>query len=327
MIITQTRRKSIYIYSISVDYSFDKITWATATPYSSSASSSAVITTTSDKVYFRRVGNTFTNIGDSSGKTKVFNVDTMYDVSGNIMSLLYGDDFRGKIKFPTTDEKTLASLFYSQKKIRYAHNLRLPATTLSFRCYYSMFRYSTLQTPPQLPATTLAPYCYQAFVASCYYLKEAPKLPATTLAEGCYWGVFYDSPNITPPKLPATILVNGCYSEMFWNSSITNPPKLPAKTLAERCYMSMFKGCASITTGPYLPATKLVTNCYNQMFSGAYRLNSLKVAFTEIPAESNALYDWMNTSYAYSPKFYKPEAATYVDSDLGLPSGWTVVTY
>ena len=109
------------------------------------------------------------------------------NVYGNIMSLLYGDDFIGKT---TMSDFSLKQVF-SRSNIIDAGNLILPATTLSNACYHRMFYGCTsLTTAPALPATILAKHCYEGMFYNCASLTQAPVLPATTLAEGCYWSMF-----------------------------------------------------------------------------------------------------------------------------------------
>ncbi len=121
-----------------------------------------------------------------------------FEVEGNIMSLLYGDNFVGQTELPIED--TFASMFTLGKTIKTynlisAENLVLPATTLNGDCYRAMFQgCAALVTPPKiLPATTLTSSnygCYNSMFNGCTSLTVAPELPATTLAYGCYSSMF-----------------------------------------------------------------------------------------------------------------------------------------
>lgn len=201
-----------------------------------------------------------------------------FDVYGNIMSLIYGDDF--------VDEKELVSantfygLFSGDTKLVSAKNLRLPATTLADDCYHFMFRDCTsLTSAPELPATTLADYCYYSMFLGCASLTSAPELPATTLAEYCYYYMFTDCTSLTTtPELPATTLEYGCYYGMFRGcTGLTSTPELPATTLAFGCYQFMFRDCISLTGTPSLPATTLASQCYTEMFRNCTGLTSTPV--------------------------------------------------
>ena len=107
-----------------------------------------------DIVYFKG-----TNTSNSFTVSKEFNVE------GNIMSLLYGDNFEGQIDL-IGKNNAFYNLFYNCTELKNAENLILPATTLSDFCYDSIF-------------------------VDCTSLTTAPELPATILAESCYYHMFY----------------------------------------------------------------------------------------------------------------------------------------
>ena len=283
-----------------------------------------------------------------------------FDVEGNIMSLLYGNNFIGKTNlsdYPYVFQ-TMFAYFSSGAKVVNAENLILPATTLSEGCYASMFLgNSTLETAPQLPATTLADKCYaQMFYgctsltsapqlsattlasrcynnmfANCYNLTTVPELPATTLADYCYYGMFGGciSLNSVPTDLlPATTLEDYCYSYMFKGcSGLTSAPELPATTLENMCYANMFKECTSLTTAPQLLATTLVEGCYQNMFDFCHSLSAITCLATDISA-SVCTFNWVNY-VAQGGAFTKAASMTgwTIDSTSGVPIGWSVQDY
>ena len=139
------------------------------------------------------------------------------------MSLYYGDDFVGKTDL-TGKPHAFKELFRGCSNLVSAENLVLPATTLSFRCYYEMFKNCTaLVTAPALPSTTLADECYSDMFYDCISLVNAPELPATTLSADCYYYMFFNCISLTTaPVLPATTLVHNCYRFMFQRCSHLN---------------------------------------------------------------------------------------------------------
>ena len=234
-----------------------------------------------------------------------FSSDREFDAKGNVMSLLYGDDFKGETTIE--GDGTFCQLFSdhdSEKTcgVVNAKDLVLPATTLADDCYYGMFYGCTsLTTAPELPATTLVSGCYDNMFGGCTSLTTAPVLPATTLASYCYSNMFY-----------------GC-------TKLTKAPELPATTLAESCYGGMFQGCTSLTTAPELPATTLADSCYGSMFGGCTNLNYIKAMFTTTP-DYNYTSNWVY-NVASSGTFVKNSAATWNVSGVnGIPTGWTVET-
>ena len=243
--------------------------------------------------------------GTSNSDYGKFSSTGKFNVSGNIMSLMYGDDFKDKTDL-TGSDYCFYGLFEGCLNLIDVSNLILPATTLAQYCYSYMFRNCTsLTTAPELPAMTLAEDCYAYMFESCTSLKTAPELPATTLANGCYGSMFKECTSLTTaPTLPATTLANGCYAYMFQGcKSLTTAPELPATTLASRCYQYMFNGCTSLTTAPELPATTLADYCYQYMFVSCTSL----IAAPELPAATLANYCYYRmfencTSLTTAPK-------------------------
>ena len=249
-----------------------------------------------DKVMWKgiatQMGCYYEDYGDYIGS--FFSSDCEFDAKGNVMSLLYGDNFKGETTIEIEGDGAFCSLFsdYDSEKtcsIVNAKDLSLPATTLTDYCYNGMFRGCTNLTtaPSVLPAMTLANSCYSYMFLGCTSLITAPELPATTLAETCYDNMFKNCTSLVtaPSVLPATTLTNGCYQSMFEDcTSLVTPPILPATTLAEYCYDGMLWGCTSLTTAPALPATTLAESCYKTMFYGCTSL----VTAPELPATTLA---------------------------------------
>ena len=278
--------------SKSISISTDKRTWTTVTP---NASPTYFITLNAgEKVYIKGSNKYYsTSYGyfTSTGK---------FNVSGNIMSLLYEDDFKNKTTFPNSN--TFENLFYNANKLISAEHLVLPATTLASNCYRSMFDGCTsLTTAPELPATTLADLCYFQMFKDCTSLTTAPELPATTLADSCYYQMF-----------------QGC------SSLTTAPTILPATTLIVYCYAAMFEYCSSLTKAPELPATTLASSCYAYMFNGCTSLNYIKMLATDVSASS--CLEWWVNNVAPSGTFVKDASTTLPTGDSGIPNGWTVET-
>ena len=220
-----------------------------------------------------------------------------FKVEGNIMSLIYGDNFIGQTTL--TGDYTFHCLFKDTDIVN-AENLILPATTLTRSCYEDMF-------------------------SGCGSLTSAPALPATTLAVHCYYGMFSWTHITSAPALPATTLTEGCYTVMFSNCYfLTSAPALPATTLAYSCYMYMFNNCSSLTSAPVLPAATLAGQCYIYMFDGCSSLNYVKCLATDISAQ-NCVYNWLNGVSATGTFVKDASMQNWATGTNGIPSGWTVV--
>ena len=248
-----------------------------------------------------------------------------FEAQGNAMSLLFGDEFKGKTGL-TDKDSAFCTLFDFNSNLVNAKNLSLPATTLADSCYDTMFYGCTsLVNAPTLPATTLANYCYNGMFYGCTALTTAPELPATTLADYCYNGMFIGCTGLkTAPELPAKTLAECCYQSMFEGcTGLTTAPKLPVTTLADRCYISMFSGCTGLTTAPELPATILLSNCYQSMFNGCTNLNYIKCLATNISA-SDCLKNWVSGVSATGTFVKAASMTSWTTGTSGIPDGWTV---
>ena len=335
--------------SVSTD---DGVTW---TDYTSTADGTTIATLNiGQKILIKGNNDTYNVVSDYIGNFSCFTASKQIDVNGNIMSLIYGDNFKGQYSFPS-GTFNFYNIFNSAPIVS-AENLILPATTLATACYKNMFKGCTgLTTAPELPATTLANSCYQNMFDGCTGLTTAPALPATTLADYCYQYMFYGCTGLTtaPSVLPATTLAEGCYQNMFWGCTrLVTAPELPATTLAYYCYTGMFNGCTSLKTAPsVLPATILASSCYNgmfqgctslktapalpattleswcckSMFQGCTKLSYIKCLATDISV-SNCTSDWVS-GVASTGTFVKDANMTSWTTGIsGIPSGWDVVT-
>lgn len=256
---------------LDLQYSYDGITWTNFDGATLSITKDSFVQFKGDNTEFHR------NIGS-------FIINGKVDASGNVMSIVYADNFIGKIDFPN-DEFNLSNLFgYYCSGLYSAHNLILPALNLTYQCYYEMFTECTsLISTPELPATTLQEECYCGMFSGCTSLTIPPVLHALELAPYCYSGMFYNCNSlVSTPELPATTLATSCYSGMFNKcSSLVNVPNLPAIVLADSCYNEMFYECTALLSTPELPATILADKCYDMMFYGCTSLTNI----CELPAK------------------------------------------
>jgi hypothetical protein len=197
------KKKNNQAPSVKVFYSTDQQNWTGMGTTSSSGITATI--PANGKLYLKATENTWctTETITSGGLTRLYIYyneiisDNDYNVGGNILSLIYGDNFNNQTTFPNNSRWNLYGLFYSggttkDNKVINASNLILTPTTLTGNCYRNMFYNCIwLTTAPALPATTLAEDCYSNMFSSCTSLTTAPELPATTLANYCYDSMFY----------------------------------------------------------------------------------------------------------------------------------------
>lgn len=171
--------------AVNIQWSKDGVNWTTVT----SSPSGTTLTTlgNGEKLYLKGTNN---QIGTSSRYHSSFIITKACNLSGNIMSLLYGEGFSTNSTFG--NYSYIFHSLFTGCHIVSAANLVLPAYTLAPYCYSGMFSYcSYLTTPPKLPAQYLAEGCYDSMFKSCTSLVDAPELPSTTLVTGCYNEMFY----------------------------------------------------------------------------------------------------------------------------------------
>ena len=227
-----------------LEYSTDQQVWQRL---SNNTASPAI--NTGERIYLR--GNATSAFDGTNGILGMgfFNITQQCNVGGNIMSLLFNDDFEDKTDL-TGYDGAFAGLFMIQPIVN-ASELILPATTLADNCYYGMFQNcASLTTAPALPATTLSMQCYTAMFQNCTSLTAAPALPATSLATTCYMYMFMGCSSLTTaPELPATTLVSVCYAGMFYGCSNLNYIKMLATDVSvDECLNGWVNGVPSTGT-------------------------------------------------------------------------------
>ena len=219
-----------YAHNNVFQYSVDS-----GTTWSNIANNERTTSVNSGETIMFKAENPSTNGIDGIG-VFALSATNRFSVQGNIMSLIYGDNFIGQTTLRNTYQ--FASLLWNCSGLISAEHLILPATTLTNLCYNSMLN-------------------------NCPNLIKAPELPATTLAINCYGGIFKNCTSLTTaPELPATTLASNCYVNMFQGcTSLTKAPDLPATTLAEHCYQHMFEGCTSLNYIKCLATNISATDC------------------------------------------------------------------
>lgn len=231
----QLYRRSTDAPTITIQWSTDGTNWNNFT----SSTSTTPITTlnTGDKIMIKGINTQYAS-ADNGNASQLLKSTKTINVYGNIMSLLYGDNFVGQTTL--TANYTFRSLFW-QGKIVDASNLILPATTLSQYCYRNLFDANTslIAAPKVLPAMALTNSCYMNMFIGCSSLTSVPSdmLPATTLAQYCYQGFFANC------------------------TKLVNSPVLPATTLVPYCYQSMFQGCSNLKSITCLATDISATRC------------------------------------------------------------------
>lgn len=163
---------------ISLYYSFDGNYWI---PYV--IGQTITLQNIGDRVYFKGDNTTFSSSTSNfyrfsmTGKIEAYgNLNSLYDASCTSV-VIPNDQYFFAFLFDGCDSLMKAPL--------------MPATTLRNRCYYTMYRGTSIKYPPQLPARSLISYCYQRTFMNCIYLVSTPILLTESMAySGCYYATF-----------------------------------------------------------------------------------------------------------------------------------------
>ena len=242
-----------------------------------------------------------------------FTISKKCNIKGNIMSMLYGDDFIGQNDL---SGKTYAfyDLFKNCTNIVDAYGLILPTTAVEKYCYeYMFYNCTSLTTAPELPATTLALQCYERMFYGCTSLIKAPKLPATTLATGCYQYMFQGCSNLCYIKMLATdIKVDYCLDG--WVNGVAS-----SGTFVKHTNMtSLSTGISGIPNG---------WTVLNDGEENGPNLITFTIDGTKYQAEEGMTWEeWVNSEYNTRP-FYTHTGSSYIYSSPLINDGSTQVSY
>lgn len=142
------------------------------------------------KLYLRCLTNNWADAADVARGSNRITITSTCELGGNIMSLLYGQNFTGnETEFPTATT-CIAGIFVNNATITDASDLILPAQTLTPSCYENLFfGCSNLSGITCLATDLNAAYCLQ-----------------NMLTDVAVNGTLYKSPNL--PTFPVTVYPN-----------------------------------------------------------------------------------------------------------------------
>ena len=278
--------------TIEVFASTDTVNWS-----SMGITSSTAITATipaNGKLYLKANADVWGGENNYNNITASGN----HNVGGNIMSLIYGDNYGGQTEFPENTGGNFGNLFRYNNYLISAEDLILPVTTLPSMAYIAMFANCTALTtaPATLPATTIGFYSCAGMFSGCSSLTAAPEMSAITVgAAGC------------------TGMFERC-------TALTTAPTSLGTTFESWGYSHLFENCTSLPTAPELPATTLVEGCYAWMFKGCPHIDRV-VSYAQ-NTYPGAMTEWLSGASA-TGDFYNLGGATYSRDENGIPSGWT----
>lgn len=156
--------------SDGVAYSLDGVEWVALT----TKSNKTPVIPAGSKVYFKNS----TPASNAYRESAMFTISAPCKLGGNIMSMLYGDDYSGKTD---TQAGCFRGMFRQQTSIQDASSLVMPATSMTSQCYREMFLgCSSMVKGPALPALILVDRCYEQMFYGCSSLQYIKALFTTT---------------------------------------------------------------------------------------------------------------------------------------------------
>ena len=234
-----------------------------------------------------------------------FKMEGRIAASGNILSLLYGDE-------EPDSEQMLPSY-----------------------CFYGLFKgCESLTQAPELPSTYLGYDCYSNMFNGCANLREAPALPAQSLRPSCYSAMFANCTSLTKtPKMDFTSVDKYSCASMFFGctSLVEGPASLPSAG-SVGAYEAMFEDCIRLKRAPDLSIGVHTYfshyNGYSYMFYGCKSLNYMKISIScycldLYPSGLSSVIDGVDgegvlyteclkaADEAAVPENYDPEAVAY----------------
>ena len=260
--------------SKTIEYSLNAGPWtsitASTTPVTIPVSTGDIVRFRGSNQSYATSKSAYSGFGQgeagTSGQATYDNDAAEFNIEGNIMSLIYGDNFINNPEF-NGGTYNFCSIFKKSKCVS-AENLILPATTLR-------------------------EYCYRAMFSWCTYLTIAPELPATNLAKGVYWYMFEQCAITTAPELLAETLVQECYGSMFIACASLNFIKCMANAgfSTKNCKQNWVSGVAS--SGTFVKDSGVAVNTWSR---GASGIPTNWLVYDDVPvAPPTITYDGFST--------------------------------
>ena len=258
-----------------------------------------------DTVMF--VGDMTPNTSSSTYGIGTFSSTGNFEVQGNVMSLLFLDNFSDKVSL-SGKNYVFYGLFLECSNLTSAQNMTLPATTLSTWCYYRMFRSCTNLTmpPSSLPATNGVDSCYMYMFALCSNLTTTPTIAMTKNAHFAY--MFFGCRTLT--ETPILNIQSGVFSANSMFNGCTNLQNIrfTVNGSLQGDLTQMFYGCTSLTT---IPTGFFTSNTQEQMNNHFRSMFSRCTSI--ITLQTNLLpYTTLSTTSAYSEMFKECTGLTNV---------------
>ena len=209
--------KTWYLFS-DVYYSTDNgVTWNTSGVLDSEGNETTTLNVTAGQSVLWKCTADRMGLNDGRHQGCQFGGTASFNVDGNIMSMIYGDNFIGS----TIGNRTYVfTKMFMNSKVVDASNLIMLKSVTTNGCYsYMFYGCRDLTVPPELPARALSEKCYEYMFYGCTGLRMPPVLPAETLVEDCYDHMLTNCSNIIYIKALFTTTPGTDYTN-YWVQNV-----------------------------------------------------------------------------------------------------------
>ena len=257
------------------------------------------------KIYFKTTLNLQSYDTDIS-VISFYNNSFIKTTGGNIMSLVYGDNFKNETSVNLNYCNLFAEMFSNCSSLKTAKHLVLPIEYVPEYGYNYMFAdcSSLVYAPEEISAKKLETYACWCMFSNCTSLIYAPEI---LVVKG------YD--------YAMNAMFNNC-------TSLKYVPDLHIMFCDESTCEQMFAGCTSLERAPKIPILTLTSCCCDEMFAGCENLKYIDAAFMDAPSTS-ATSSWVqdvSTTGTFVKNINADWNEASVRGDDGVPPGWTVIT-
>lgn len=287
-------------------------------------------------------------------------------VKGNIVSLLYSDDYKDR---KNISSNSFTSLFANygeehgdkQKTACIIDAQDLIINAVADAAYSGLFKDNPIKYAPKELKLFALSYnsVYEKMFYGCDELIEAPKFIGEYVGTDSCKLMFYGCSSLekisdinitevadygcaemfekcTSLKHASNISIKkvgqlGCSYMFSGCSSLLDAPKL-ADNVATRCYSGMFEYCTSLTESPKLPVKNILqaTSCYERMFYECSNLSKIDCdvsIFVDKSINGRSNYCYdWVHGVAESGIFIKKVNGIFETGDSGIPENWEVQT-
>lgn len=283
--------------SKEIQYKINNSSWETI----DSVSNSGFTVSAGDLVRFKGTNARYCTLNKTSPRATFQNSTAVFNVYGNIMSLIYGDNFIGQTALDPGGYNFVG--FFGSAKIVSAENLILPMETIPPLALINFMIESPTLTigPKSIPATTIMQQGMQGAFARCSKLVKASEYSVTTLGNSGFSQTYTECRSLVqgPSILPIQNMGNcACYSMFNECNSLVNAPKLPCSAITQMGYYRMFRNCSSLMYIKCLAKDVSASRCTTEW---VYGVNTTGGTFVQV--------EGVNWSVNYN----------------GIPSGWVVI--